>query len=145
MRRNRKSYTLVDSYKEYRKENPEDSGFSLSKIDYRNICIAFNQRLSDGIIEQANEFNVPGRLGLIKIKKFPTRNNSMRVDWAQTKKYNKKIYHLNMHTDGYYYKWYWSKANAIFKNKSVYSFKPNRTNKRILAKLLKENKVEFFE
>ncbi len=145
MRRNRKSYTLVDSYKEYRKENPESSGFSLSKTDYRNICIAFNQKLSDTIIEKANEFNVPGRLGLIRIKKFPTRNNSMRVDWAQTKKYNKKIYHLNMHTDGYYYKWYWSKTNAIFKNKSVYSFKPNRTNKRILAKLLKEDKVEFFE
>ena len=144
MRRNRKSYTLVDSYKEYRKENPEDSGFSLSKIDYRNICIAFNQRLSDGIIEQANEFNVPGRLGLIKIKKFPTRNNSMRVDWAQTKKYNKKIYHLNMHTDGYYYKWMWHKRDACFINKSVYSFIAPRKAKRKMAGLLKENKIEFF-
>ena len=79
MRKNRKSYTLVDSYKEYRKENPEDSGFSLSKIDYRNICIAFNQKLSDGIIEEANEFTVPGRLGLIKIKKFPT-NSKYRAE-----------------------------------------------------------------
>lgn len=139
MRRNRKTVTLVDSYKEYIEENPE---LNIYKKDYKNICIRFNELLCDEIITNAEEVTLPSRLGTLRIKKV--KGSGKRVDWAATKEHNKKIYHLNLHTDEYYFRWHWSKKKALFANKSVYSFTPLRKHKRKLAGLLKNNNVEFF-
>jgi hypothetical protein len=139
MRRNRKTITLVDSYNDYIKENPR---INIYKKDYKNICIRFNELLCDKIIRNAEEVNLPGRLGTFRIKKV--KGSGSKIDWAATKKYNKKIYHLNLHTDEYYFRWHWSKQKALFTNKSVYSFTPLRKHKRKLASLLKDNNVEFF-
>lgn len=139
MRRNRKTITLVDSYKDYIKENPE---LNIYKKDYKNICIRFNELLCDEIITNAEEVTLPGRLGTLRIKKV--KGSGKRIDWAATKEHNKKIYHLNLHTDEYYFRWHWSKKKALFTNKSVYSFTPLRRHKRKLASLLKDNNVEFF-
>ena len=99
--------------------------------------------LIDLIVSDAEEVSLPCRLGTLRIKKIKSKERKM-VDWKLTKEYGKLIYHLNMHTDGYYYKWHWKKQNALFTNKSVYSFKPLRKYKRGMAKLLKENKVDYF-
>ena len=137
-----KSKTLVDSYKEFDKSG--DNIYKVDKSTYRNICIDFNEMLIDYIISDAGEVTLPCRLGTLRIKKIKSKNRKM-VDWKLTKEYGKLIYHLNMHTDGYYYKWFWHKKKAIFTNKSAYSFSPTRNNKRTLASLLKSNSVEFFE
>ncbi|QDP46421.1 MAG: hypothetical protein GOVbin1709_83 [Prokaryotic dsDNA virus sp.] len=134
-----KSKTLKDSFKDYKKEGGE-----LDYIQYRDICEKYNQYIVNCIIEDTLEFKLPERLGSIRIRKIKGKVGGKRIDWALTKKYNKKIYHLNMHTDGYYYKWMWHKQDACFKNKSVYSFVAPRKAKRKMAGLLKENKIEFF-
>ena len=132
-----KSITLKDSFKDYKKE-----GGDLEYKVYRDICEEYNEEVINNIILDTLEFKIPNRLGSIRIKKV--KGSPKRVDWALTKKYNKKIYHLNMHTDGYYYKWMWHKRDACFINKSVYSFIAPRKAKRKMAGLLKENKIEFF-
>lgn len=137
----RKSKTLVDSYKEFDKSG--DNIYNIDKNTYRNICIDFNEMLVDYIISDAGEVSLPCRLGTLRVKKIKSKKRKM-VDWKNTKEYGKLIYHLNMHTDGYYYKWHWKKQNALFANKSVYSFKPLRKYKREVAQLLKENKVDYF-
>ena len=138
-----KKLTLKDAYKDYKKENKNDSLLMVDYSLYRAVCEYFNKEISSKIILDTHEFSIPSRLGSIRIKKIKG-NNTKRVDWKTTKENDVKVYHLNWHTDGYYYKWFWHKQKALFKNKSVYSFTPIRMNKRRLAKLLKENKVEFF-
>jgi len=132
-----KSITLKDSFKDYKKE-----GGDLEYKVYRDICEEYNEEVINNIILDTLEFKIPNRLGSIRIKKV--KGSPKRVDWALTKKYNKKIYHLNMHTDGYYYKWMWHKKDALFTNKSVYSFTAPRKAKRRMSGLLKKNEIDFF-
>ena len=136
-----KSKTLVDSYKDFEKSG--DNIYKVDKSIYRDICIEFNEMLVDYIISDAGEIKLPCRLGSLRIKKIKGKKRKM-VDWKTTKEYGKLIYHLNMHTDGYYYKWYWKKKTALFTNKSVYSFVPLRRHKREVAQLLKDSKVDYF-
>jgi len=134
------SKTIRDSYKYYIKQY----GKELPYKTYKSICVSFNKKISGYIIENAREFKMPGRLGVIRIKKLKS-NNVKKIDWKASKENNCRVYHLNFHTDENYYKWFWHKKSALFTNKNAYSFLPIRGNKRMLAKLLKENKVEFFE
>jgi hypothetical protein len=141
----KRSKTLLDAYKDFRKESKKEPLLlNISRALYRTICMEFNRLLSENIMKEALEFKIPANLGALRVKKIKG-NKTRRVDWKTTKKHNTKVYHLNFHTDGYYYKWFWHKKRAIFTNKSAYSFTPTRYNKRTLAGLLKTNQVEFFE
>jgi hypothetical protein len=144
----RKSKTIKDAYKDYAVENNAIKGidkyFNIDYQTYRQVCLSFNKKVSDEILTSAFEFKMPSTIGRVRIKKLKASNTQRRVDWDTTKKNNVKVYHLNFHTDENYYKWFWHKQKHIFKNKSAYSFIPTRNNKRTLARLLKENKVEFF-
>ena len=141
---NKKSKTIKDAYKDYSKKNKTDKDFKLAYKTYRKICTEFNSKVSDKILKEAFEFKLFGGIGTIRVRKLKLSNTQRRVDWNTTKKSNVKVYHLNFHTDENYYKWFWHKQRAVFTNKTAYSFVPIRKNKRALAKLLKENKVEFF-
>jgi hypothetical protein len=134
------SKTIKDSYKYYVSQYGKDLEYSV----YRKICVSFNKKISGYIVEKASEFKMPSRLGVIRIKKLKS-NSTKKVDWKASKENDCLVYHLNFHTDENYYKWFWHKKGALFTNKNAYSFAPIRGNKRMLAKLLKENKVEFFE
>lgn len=140
----KKSKTIKDAYKDYKIQNKKGDILNIDYKTYKNICLEFNARISEKIIEEAFEFKLFGGIGTIRIKKLKSSNTQKRVDWDTTKKSNVKVYHLNFHTDENYYKWFWHKNKTRFKNKTAYSFVPIRKNKRTLAKLLKENKVEFF-
>ena len=145
MRKQKRNKTLVDAYNDFKEEFSDEKVMQdIDKATYRNVCIRFNELMSEDIINNAKEFKVPSGLGSIRIKKIIS-NQKRRVDWKATREHDTKIYHLNFHTDGYYYKWFWHKKKALFTNKSAYSFSPTRKNKRTLASLLKSNSVEFFE
>jgi hypothetical protein len=55
------------------------------------------------------------------------------------------VYHLNDHTDNYYYRFYWDKSTCNVYNNTAYSFIPARPNKEKLAKILREGGVDYFE
>ena len=145
-RMKKNSYTIIDSYKDY-KEEYKNTPFLVDKETYKNICYDFNKAVSEDMIKNTLEFDIPSRLGSIRIKKIKGKNDlkSKKIDWKASKESGMKIYHLNMHTDGYHYKWHWHKQDALFANKSIYSFRPTRFNKRTLAGLLKLNEIDFFE
>lgn len=141
----KRSLTLLDAYKDFKEiAKNEPMLLNINKALYKKICLEFNKLLSNSIMNNAFEFKMPSNIGSLRVKKIKG-NKTRRVDWKTTKKHNTKVYHLNFHTDGYYYKWFWHKHKAIFTNKSAYSFTPTRYNKRTLASLLKTNQVEFFE
>ena len=137
------SCTLVQSYKKY------DDYYKVGYKKYRSICEDFNKLIIDEILLKAKEFKMPYRLGSLRILKkemnYSVGKNKLKINWFETNKNKKVIYHLNDHTDGFNYRWFWSKKKAIVKNKTIYSFQATRTNKRRLAGLLKTKQVDYFE
>ena len=149
MERIKGAKTLKDAYKFYIENIPENSPFYVEYSVYRKVCEEFNKKICKYILEDAGEFQLPYRLGSLRIKKTKMdygNKNHMRPDWKKTKELGKTVYHLNDHTDGFRYRWAWNKSNVVTVGKKLYSFYPTRTNKRTLAQLLKEDKnVDYFE
>jgi len=149
MNRIKGAKTLKDAYKDYTEELPETSAFNVEYKLYRNICEAYNKKISEYILN-AGEITFPYRLGSLRIKKTRmnySNKNHMRPDWKKTKELGKTVYHLNDHTDGFRFRWAWDKSNMTSVGKKMYAFYPTRTNKRALAQLLKDEdkNVDYFE
>ena len=130
----------------------------ISKKEFTDILSDINEAIIHEIIYDNYEFKLPCRIGYIRIqkKKTPYNKAKLKVDWKKTNKLwaekpeakEKKqfIYHLNENTDGYYYRFYFSKFTSNLKNKSAYSFVPTRSNQRLLSSYLKENSdVDYYE
>ena len=147
----KKDYGSDECYKYYKDEikkiavtEKELDSLLVDKKLFRTICDEFNKLLIDEILISSEEIRLPYRLGTIRIKKSKMKyddKNKLKIDWAASKKLGKRIYHLNDHTGGYKYRFYWTKG--IVKNITAYSFIPTRTNTRRLASILKDNEREL--
>jgi hypothetical protein len=111
------------------------------------IALAFFKGILEHLLE-GGEVKLPF-LGLFKIVKKKRDLTKLKPNWKSTKelweknpqakKDKKLVFHLNEHSKGYYYKFYWKKGKI--QNVSVYSFIPVRSAQRSLASLiLNENK-----
>ena len=141
----KKDYGSDDAYKYYKENTIEE--LQVPKQEYRKICDEFNKLFIDEILISSEEMRLPYRLGTIRVKKSKMKyddKNKLKVDWAASKKIGKRIYHLNDHTGGYKYRFYWTKG--IVKNITAYAFIPTRTNTRRLAQILKdkERQLDYF-
>ena len=59
--------------------------------------------------------------------------------------YDKMIFHLNEHTNGFKYRAYWCKHNMLTTNKTHYQLVMTRDNKRHLAQILKNRVRDYVE
>lgn len=138
---------LRDSYKMYKKEcdNPVDIK------TYLLIAADYNKFLINKVLE-GEEVSLPARMGTLSIigKKQKVRFDEegkvigLAPDWVKTKKLwdenpeakkNKKlVYHTNEHSDNIRYKFSWSKFRVLVENKTLYSLRLTRTNKRAVHK-----------
>ena len=141
----KKDYGSNDVYKKYKEDViPE---LQVDKKLFRKICDDFNRMLIEEILLNSEEVRLPYRLGTVRIKKSKMKyddKNKLKIDWAASRKLGKRIYHLNDHTGGYKYRFYWTKG--IIKNITAYSFIPTRTNTRTLAGILKDKnrQLDYF-
>ena len=129
---------IGDAYKGYKEDYPNTE---MTKADYSNICYAFIKEAVNYVIEEAGEVRLPCGMGILRVIKKKRDLRSLQPDWKATKdlwarddksKEEKKlVYHLNDHTNGYYYRMYWRKGRVS--NISVYSFVPVRAVKRSIA------------
>lgn len=149
-------YKIRDFYRYYRQQYKlkQEKAKFLGKapqyvVDYKLYCKIirdFNKMLSEEIINNSAVYKIPAGLGYFRIekKKMPvailSSTKNLKVDWAQSMKHKKLIYHLNDHTDGHRFRWHWNKYKVRIPNKTAYSFIPTRGNKRALAHILKTNK-----
>ena len=69
---------------------------------------------------------------------------SLSVDYKTSKEYDKRIYHLNEHSNGYKYRLYWSKIPRTFPDRYKYQLNFVRQNKRRLAQLI-FNKHDYID
>lgn len=130
------TYTIGDFYYDYKKVG------KYSRKEFIAVLARVLEILRDEIIENRVHFNMPHVRGKICIRKYKLNKralNSHRIDWDKTKKLNRKIYHLNLHTDAYFFRWVWMRGPRITmaKNEIFYSFKPVRAATRGLAAHIK--------
>lgn len=141
--------TFKEMYLSYIKDKDESSPYYISYDLYVEICSKYINKIIEHIICKGKKFKLPYRLGELSIikKKINLANEKqyLPIDWANSLKYGKTITHLNEHSSGYKYMFYWNKKKALFKNKSCYRLVFTRANKRMLAKLIKSNKVDYYE
>jgi len=134
---------LRNSYKMYKTEceNPVDIK------TYLLIAADYNKFLINKVLE-GEEVSLPARMGTLSIlgKKQKIRFDEegkvvgLAPDWVKTKKLwknnaeakasKKLMYHTNEHSDNIRYKFSWSKFRVLVENKTLYSLRLTRTNKR---------------
>lgn len=132
---NNKSYTLTQTYRYFINNNKE--GITLSEKKYRDICKKFNEFIVEEMYK-GRTINLKG-LGRLYIRKKIAKENKRFIDFKKTQERGKTSYHLNLHSSGYYYKFEWNKTGL--KGIKAWQFNPTRTNKRTLAKKVKNKNI----
>lgn len=147
------------------KKVDQESLHFLDRTTFTSILKEVNTKLRDVIIFNNFQFEMPGRLGSLAIRKKERKvyidddgnvvTRHLPVDWGATNKLwavdekarlaKKVVKHTNPHTQGFIVKWQYHTGYANFKNKSAYTFKPCRDSKLALVRAIKENnKLDFY-
>jgi len=143
-----KSYTINDYYNFYIEKVEDNPLYKIDYATYRSIVSDYLKFISEQIIMKSREFKLPSRLGSIFVfKRMPARYEFkyLRVDFGATKEYGKAILHLNEHSDGFNYRFRWQKSDAYVKNQKMYEMIMTRHNKRLLARAIKEYRIDYIE
>lgn len=138
---------LNENFYKYKKE---------IRKDYNKIIKDFNKEIINLLLTEAFEFIMPERLGTLRVKKKKTKikinpdgtldTKALSVDWKSSKELKKKVFHINSHSDGYKFSYFWNKRGCNIKNNTIYCLKVVRQNSRKLAKIIKtDKKVNFYE
>lgn len=154
--RTKKFYNISDSYKTYKNisDRPIDKKSFIRIVNGFMLFMCYK-------LFQIGKINLPTRLGTIeivgrKIKPIVEEDGTIKglnVNWKETRELwnsdpiaaeeKRKIYHFNEESEGLNYKFFWSKNRVLVPNKNFYNLKMTRTNKRQLAKIIKNEKVEY--
>lgn len=137
--RSKKSTTFRDMYRTM----PIEVDYSLYKRILDEMC----KVILEYIFERSEGFKMPYGLGFIQVGKYRPKtmtSKSLSVDYKTSKEYDKRIYHLNEHSDGYKYRLYWSKQPKTFPDRYKYQLNLVRQNKRRLAQLI-FNKHDYID
>lgn len=164
--KHKKDVSTKNFYKYYTKHTPKNSVYNLTPRLYGTILKEINAEIMKLIITTNFEYQIVPKLGTLSIKKFKTKlvldeegnlvKTRLSIDFGKTnalwkadpiaKENRKVVYHINRHTDGYRYKFYWNKKYSTVKNKSFYTFKAARDNNRMIATAINTiPNLDYFE
>jgi hypothetical protein len=129
----KEGYNINMSYSHYKKGRKN----ALPRHLYREVCKEVNKGIADAC-KEGFHVNLPAKLGILKVIKRKTNLDNLRVDFNATKKAGKTIFHLNLHSDGWYGSWKWKRFTSIIGRSYHYMFKPTEDNRTSVAKQFKE-------
>lgn len=141
--------SLKDSFYYFKKLHPKES---VARQEYLKICADFMLFMIDKVLK-GHVVRIPSRLGLLyikgvkqKIKIIDNKIVGAAPDWSATKKLRAKnpqanaerrmVYYTNNHTDGYRYRFFWSKKNVYVEFKTLYSLRMTKKNKSLASKMI---------
>lgn len=139
IRKNKKAYTFRDMYRSMPIEVPYDQ--------YKRILDEMCKIILETIFEGSDGFKMPFGLGFIQVGKYKPKEftpKSLSVDYKASKEYDKRIYHLNEHSNGYKYRLHWSRLPQTFPDRYRYQLSLVRANKRLLAQYI-FNKHDYID
>lgn len=114
---------------------------------YRRVLDEMCAVILEHVLNRSEGFKMPYGLGFIQVGKYRPKTftqQSLSVDYKASKEYDKRIYHLNEHSDGYKFRLYWSKIPRTFSDRYKYQLGLVRQNKRKLAQLI-FNKHDYID
>lgn len=141
-------YTMIDFYNFYYEEYNSNKLYMVDKKLFYELIDEFYKRIIDYILLESGEFQMPYRLGAVRVIKRKVNLSSLNhrnVDWGTTNKIGKLTFHLNEHSKYYKYLYQWDKKDKIVNYLSYYRLPMSRSNKRRLAKLIKSGKYDYYE
>ncbi len=139
MMKSKQSITFRDLYRTL----PIEVDYGLYKRILQEMC----RIILNAILNSSDGFKMPFGLGFIQVGKYLPKalnDKSLSVDYKASREYNKRIYHLNEHSNGYKYRLYWSKIPRTFPDRYKYQLCFVRQNKRRLAQLI-FNKQDYLD
>jgi hypothetical protein len=121
----------------------EKSGRDISYSDFTKIIKESNKKIFDIVSEDENGFKLPENLGYLCVIKYKTKKKA--INWADTKKYGKKIYYLNLHSFGYrcHIKWFKTGISRFAFNEA-FKFAPLKDLRTVVSRNFKNGK-EYHE
>jgi hypothetical protein len=144
-----KPYTIQDSYKSYKTSIGAEYPYSIDYKTYSLILNLYYKEIAKVLLEEGKPFKLMNNLGTLKIVKkkikFKSDMYSSSIDWENSRKYKKIIYHINEHSSGYKYLYMWDRRGAYVTNVNKYKFVPTRNLKRKLAFYIKNKIRDYFE
>ena len=114
---------------------------------YKRILDEMCRIILDAVLNSSDCFKMPYGLGFMQVGKYRPKTlsgESLSVDYKASREYDKRIYHLNEHSNGYKYRLYWSKIPRTFPDRYKYQLCFVRQNKRRLAQLI-FNKQDYLD
>ena len=122
---------------------PVEVNYGLYKRVLEEMCNV----ILEHVLNASDGFKMPFGLGFIQVGKYKPKvlnEQSLSIDYKSSKEYDKHIFHLNEHSDGYKYRLYWSKLPRTFPDRYKYQLNLLRKNKRKLAQLI-FNKHDYLD
>lgn len=153
----RNSYGVYDAFKYYRKNKPKDPEYILSESQYFTIIRRVNLLLCEDLLA-GKDIHLPETMGYIEVRKtkltlkevngklkipYPIDWHKTKILWEEDEEAKRDKILVRFRTDTLYMIKYIKRA-AVYKHKSFYDFKPNRTLKRTLAKQIKQGNFDSF-
>jgi len=142
------SYTVDDYFISYREYTKDNSAYAISRDKFTKIVKDYFKFLSEELICNAKEVRLPARMGILSVIKIKPRGYARRffnVDFKSTLELEKTVLHLNEHSGGYRFRFFWNKGDMLITNKSMYELVMSRANKRRLAYMIKVEKKDYIE
>lgn len=151
------SYGVYDYYKYYRKNKPSDKEYILTESQYFSIIRTINDLLAKKFFEEM-EIKFPCRMGKIELRKYKVDPRIVNgklvynapIDWDKTTRLwyedpeafkNKTLVKSESRE---FFKCYYNKIKANFKNKTLYSFRLNKFLKLEISRRARENTIDAF-
>lgn len=137
--KSKQSITFRDLYRTL----PIEVDYGLYKRILQEMC----RIILNAVLNSSDGFKMPFGLGFIQVGKYLPKalnDKSLSVDYKASREYDKRIYHLNEHSNGYKYRLYWSKIPRTFPDRYKYQLCFVRQNKRRLAQLI-FNKQDYLD
>ena len=114
--------TLRDIYRDY-EQNAQPGEKILSYKDWKRIMLKALYKVSLAIIRENLILKLDGSIGVIGVEK--AKGNAIRrVDFNLTRQLGKTMFHANLHTDCYYFRFVWRrKRQNSYLNPFVRTYK----------------------
>lgn len=141
-------YTMKDIYLDYISTINKRTPYYVSFLDFCELSKMYCTRIINKIVLESKSFKIPFRLGRLFVSKKKPKilsDSTLSVDWLETRKAGKIIRHINDHSNGYKYRFTWSKKTAFVINQTYYRLVLSRDNKRFLARTIKTGDVDYIE
>ena len=141
------SYVVGNFYESYIDSIDGNRLYTVTYGQFKAVIVDYMKHIMNEVLLKSKEVRLPCRMGYLQVvkRKPATTRKMLRVDFKSTNELGKTVLHLNEHSDGYNYRFYWRKNEMIVKHKSLYELIMSRENKRRLASIIKNKEADYIE